>query len=119
MPSLGPAAQVDGATLLASLGGTPSLLADVVTVFLADIPGMLEQLNQAAHAGNISGLAAAAHAIKGSVGLFTEGEALLTARKVEQLAREGQVAAATAACADLEKALAGLTGELRQLIAKP
>ena len=53
------------------------------------------------------------------MGLFTEGEALLTARKVEQLARAGDVASATAASADLEKAVAGLTGELRQLIAKP
>ena len=119
LPTLGPTAQVDGATLLASLGGATSLLADVVTVFLADIPGMLEQLNQAARAGNPSALTAAAHAIKGSVGLFTEGEAFLTARKLEQLAREGDMAAAAAACADLEKALAGLTGELRQLIAKP
>ena len=119
LPTLGPTAQVDGATLLASLGGATSLLADVVTVFLADIPGMLEQLNQAARAGNLSALAAAAHAIKGSVGLFTEGEAFLTARKLEQLAREGDMAAAAAACADLEKAVAGLTGELRQLIAKP
>jgi CheY-like chemotaxis protein/HPt (histidine-containing phosphotransfer) domain-containing protein len=117
LPALGPAAQVDGATLLASLGGTTSMLADVVTVFLADLPATLEQLRQAARDKNISGLAAAAHAIKGSVGLFTEGEAFLAARKVEQLARDGDVAAASAACADLEQALGGLTGELRQLIA--
>jgi CheY-like chemotaxis protein len=116
-PTSGPKLQVDGATLLASVGGMTSLLADVVQVFLADLPGMLEQLNQAARAENISALAAAAHAIKGSVGLFTEGDAFLTARKVEQLAREGELASATVACADLEKALAGLTGELRQLIA--
>jgi CheY-like chemotaxis protein len=106
-PAPGPAAQVDGATLLASLGGTPSLLA-----------GMLEQLKQAAAAKNISAMAAAAHAIKGSVGLFTEGDALLTAREVEQLARDGDLVAATAAWADLEKAVEALNGELRQLIAQ-
>jgi two-component system sensor histidine kinase/response regulator len=117
-PAPGPATQVDGATLLASLGGTTSLLADVVTVFLADIPGMLEQLKQAAAAKNISAMAAAAHAIKGSVGLFTEGDALLTARKVEQLARDGDVAAATRASVDLEKAVEALNAELRQLIEK-
>jgi two-component system sensor histidine kinase/response regulator len=117
-PAPGPATQVDGATLLASLGGTTSLLADVVTVFLADIPGMLEQLKQASAAKNISAMAAAAHAIKGSVGLFTEGDALLTARKVEQLARDGDVAAATRASADLEKAVEALNAELRQLIEK-
>ena len=112
----GPARQVDGATLLASIGGTASLLAEVVGVFLTDVPGMLERLHDAARAGNASALAAAAHAIKGSAGLFTEGDAFLSARRLEQIARAGDLSAVDAACADLEKAVAGLAGELRHLI---
>ena len=48
----GTARQVDGATLLASVGGTASLLAEVVGVFLTDVPGMLERLREAARAGD-------------------------------------------------------------------
>ena len=112
----GPAGQVDGATLLASVGGTASLLAEVVGVFLADVPSMLKRLRDAARAGDANALAAAAHAIKGAVGLFTEGDAFRSARRLEQIARAGDVSAVDAACADLEKAVAGLTGELRHLV---
>ena len=111
-----PPRQVDSAALLAGVGGTPTLLAEVVRVFLTDAPGMLERLRDAARAGNGDALAAAAHAIKGSVGLFTDGEAFLSARRLEQIARAGDRKAIDAACADLEKAVAGLTVELRQLI---
>ena len=111
-----PPPQVDGAALLAGVGGTPSLLAEVVRVFLADAPGMLERLRDAASARNGDALAAAAHAIKGSVGLFTDGEAFTSARRLEQIARAGDQSAIEAARADLEKAVAGLTVELRHLI---
>ncbi len=111
-----PPRQVDGAALLAGVGGTPSLLADVVRVFLTDVPGMLQRLRDAACAGNADAVAAAAHAIKGSVGLFTDGEAFTSARRVEQLARAGQLSTIDAACDDVEKAVAELTVELRQLI---
>ena len=111
-----PLRQVDGAALLAGVGGTASLLAEVVAVFLTDAPAMLERLRDAARAGNVHALAAAAHAIKGSVGLFTDGEAFVSARRLEQIARAGDRSAIEAACADLEKAVAGLTTELRHLI---
>jgi CheY-like chemotaxis protein len=111
-----PPRQVDGATLLASVGGTPSLLAEVVSVFLTDAPAMLERLRDAARAGNGHAVAAAAHAIKGSVGLFSVGEAFISAGRLEQIAQSGDRPAIDAACADLEKAMAGLTVELRQLI---
>ena len=107
---------VDGAALLAGFGGNASLLAEVVGVFLTDAPSMLERLREAARAGDASALAAAAHALKGSVGLFTDGEAFISAQRLEQIARAGDRSAIDAACADLEKAVAGLTVELRHLI---
>jgi PAS domain S-box-containing protein len=111
-----PPRRVDGAALLAGFGGNASLLAEVVGVFLTDAPSMLERLREAARAGDAGALSATAHAIKGSVGLFTDGEAFISARRVEQIASSGDRPAIDAACADLEKALAGLTVELRQLI---
>ena len=85
-------------------------------MFLTDAQSMLERLREAARAGDAGALSATAHAIKGSVGLFTDGEAFISARRVEQIASSGDRPAIDAACADLEKALAGLTVELRQLI---
>ena len=114
-----PARQVDEATLLAGFGGTASLLAEVVGVFLADAPVMLERLREAARAGDAAAVAAAAHAIKGSVGLFTDGAAFTRARHLEQIARGGDVANIAAACADVEKAVTGLSEELRQLVGQP
>src|SRR5688572_2322932 len=109
---------VDGAALLAGFGGNASLLAEVVGVFLTDAPSMLERLRGAARAGDASALAATAHALKGSVGLFTDGEAFISAQRLEQIASSGNRAAIDAACADLEKAVAALTVELRQLTAQ-
>ena len=110
-----PPRRVDGAALLAGFGGSASLLAEVVGVFLTDGPSMLERLREAARAGDAHALAATAHALKGSVGLFTDGEAFISAKRVEQIASSGDRPAIDAACADLEKAVAALTVELRQL----
>jgi CheY-like chemotaxis protein len=108
--------QVDAATLQASLGGSAALLAEVVEVFLADVPGMMERLRDAARALDADALAAAAHAIKGSVGLFTQGTAFREARHIEQTARDGDAASAAAACGALEAAMSALIRELRQVI---
>ena len=114
--TLPPTRQVDGATLLAAVGGTSALLADVVGVFLTDAPSMLSRVRDAVRTGDVDALASAAHAIKGSVGLFTEGEAFLAARRLEQIARARNLPAIDAACVDLEQAVAGLSDELRHLI---
>ena len=65
-------------------------------MFLTDAPAMLERLRQATKAGDTKEMAAAAHAIKGSVGLFTQGDAFVAARNIEQIARGGDVMAAAA-----------------------
>ena len=114
-----PPRQVDGATLLATVGGTTSLLAEVVAVFLADAPAMIERLREAARAGDADAVAAAAHALKGSVGLFTEGTAFSSARHLEQIARGGDLANIAAACADVETAVNALSDELRQVVRRP
>jgi PAS domain S-box-containing protein len=111
-----PARMVDRATLLASLGGKARLLAEVVGVFLADTPAMLDRLRTAARAGTVDEIAAAAHAIKGAAGLFSEGAAFESARRLEKAARAGDRPSIDAACDDLEHAMSALTEELRDLM---
>ena len=96
-----------------------SLAADVVGVFLTDAPAMLERLRTAARAGDAEGVAAAAHAIKGAAGLFSQGESFERARHLEKTARTGDVSSIEAVCADLEAAVSRLTEELRGLIQGP
>ncbi|MBF8301155.1 MAG: barA 2, partial [Acidobacteria bacterium] len=110
-----PARKVDRAVLLASFGGKAALLADVVGVFLADMPIMLGRLRTAARAGDADEVAAAAHAIKGAAGLFSQGEACERARRLEQIAHAGDLPSIDAACADLEQAVSALIEELRDL----
>ncbi len=110
---------VDRAALVASFGGKATLVADVVGVFLADTPTMLGRLRKAARAGDADGVAAAAHAIKGAAGLFSQGKAFECARRLEKVARAGDLSSIDAVCADLETAVSGLTDELRNLIQEP
>jgi CheY-like chemotaxis protein len=106
---------VDLDALLAGFGGSAPLVREVVDVFLEDAPAMLTRLRQAARVRDAHELAAAAHAIKGSAGLFSLGRAYLSARRLEQQARTGDVTTVDAACADVEADVSQLLAELRVL----
>ena len=82
-------------------------------MFLADAPAMLTRLNEAARASTPADLAAAAHAIKGSAGLFSQGDAYAQARALELRARGGDVTAAGRDCQELETSVRRLMTELR------
>ena len=106
---------VNLSALLAGFGGRSDLVKDVIDVFLADAPAMLNRLNEAARASNAVEVAAAAHAIKGSAGLFSQGQAYEHARALELRARGGDVTAADRACEELARSMASLMTELRGL----
>ncbi len=115
-PASSPTLTVNRASLLAAFGGRAALLADVANVFLVDAPRMRERLQTAVRAGDAPQVAAAAHAIKGAVGLFSRGEAYESAKHLEQVARAGDLSPAAALCADVERDVSGLMEELRALI---
>jgi PAS domain S-box-containing protein len=106
---------VDLSALLAGFGGRADLVKEVIDVFLVDAPAMLIRLNEAARASNAADLAAAAHAIKGSAGLFSQGEVYDHARDLELRARGGDVTAAERACEEIERSLSTLMAELKEL----
>ena len=106
---------VDRSALLAGFGGRGDLARSVIDVFLTDAPAMLTRLNQAARASNAADLAAAAHAIKGSAGLFSQGAAYHDAGALELRARGGDISAADRACQDIERSLSSLMAELERI----
>ena len=107
---------MDRDALLAGFGGRADLLKHVVEVFLEDAPAILARITEALHAGNGTQVAAAAHSLKGSVGLFSQGEAYEAARRLEQIGRSNDLTDAEAVRAALEASLSSLTRELRTLI---
>jgi PAS domain S-box-containing protein len=102
----------DAATVLAEFGGDRSLLAEVIDVFLADAPARLAELSAALAARDRAALATVAHAMKGSVGLFSRGPAYEGAIGLMQRARAGDLAGASVACAALERDVRALLDEL-------
>jgi two-component system sensor histidine kinase/response regulator len=117
-PTSTPAAggSVDRDALLTGFGGRMDLLKDVVTVFLEDAPAILERLEKALQNNNAADVAAAAHALKGSVGLFSLGEAFECARRLEQLGRSGDLTGGEALQAKLAASVTRVTTELRTLV---
>jgi HPt (histidine-containing phosphotransfer) domain-containing protein len=104
---------IDLGALLAGFGGRSDLVRQVIDVFIDDAPAMLTQLKEAARAGEAAKIATAAHAVKGSVGLFSQGDAYQRARALEQRARSGDGSDALTAAAEIEAGVNRLTTELR------
>jgi len=113
--SPGPTSSVDLAALLAGFNGDQKLVHDVADVFLQDAPDMMVRLRDAVRARNATAVAAAAHALKGSAGLFSLGPAYQSARRLEERARAADLSAADTLCADIEADVARLMAELRDL----
>ena len=109
---------IDEASLLAAFGGNRQVLADVAGVFLADAPRMVGELQEAVAARDADRIAAAAHALKGSAGLFSTGSAYAAARDTEQQARKGDLAASEESAARLEDGVAHLVRALQTLQSK-
>jgi two-component system, sensor histidine kinase and response regulator len=102
-------------TLLAGFGGRADLVKEVIGVFLDDVPAMLTQLKDACASGEAARIGSAAHAIKGSVGLFSQGEAFEKTRDLERRARAGDASDAVRAAGDIEESVTRLTTEMRSL----
>jgi protein-histidine pros-kinase len=102
-------------TLLAGFGGNGKLVQEVVDVFVEDAPAMISRLRDAAGVRDSVKLASAAHALKGAAGLFAEGRAYESARRLERLAKTGDLSAAGPALADVEADVSQLIAELRNL----
>ena len=78
--------------LLADFGQNGKVLAEVIGVFLVDGPKYLDVIRQARASGDAAAAAAAVHALKGSVGLFSS-EAYASVRTLEQAIKASDPAA--------------------------
>ena len=112
--AMGPS--IDRAALLADFGGNSALMADVIRVFLSDAPAQMETLRAAVADGDAAAIAAAAHALKGAVGLFSKGDAYEAARTLEHAARAGELADVSARYTRILDGLSRVTEDLDALL---
>jgi HPt (histidine-containing phosphotransfer) domain-containing protein len=103
------------ATLIAGFGGNRKVLREVIDIFLVDGPALLAAVQRAVQAGDGQALASAAHALKGSVGLFVPAGAFETARELERAAKADDLKSIGPICASLEADLRTLDSALRSL----
>jgi two-component system, sensor histidine kinase and response regulator len=106
---------LDSQSLLAGLGGSRKLLGEVIDLFLADTPRILDEARHAVERRDAPALAASAHALKGSLGLFAQTGAYDAARRLESAARAGEPAGLAEIFAELDAATTQLAADLRAL----
>jgi two-component system, sensor histidine kinase and response regulator len=109
---------IDGPTLVADFGHRPAVLGEVIRVFLSDAPGQGAALRAAAEAGDAGSIAAAAHALKGSIGLFSKGAAYEAAQALERAARAGDLTSVDERCAAVQDELSRVCADLEALLTK-
>jgi two-component system, sensor histidine kinase and response regulator len=109
---------IDGPTLVAEFGHNPTVLAEVIRVFLSDAPGQAAALRAAIESAEADSIAAAAHALKGSIGLLSTGPAYEAARGLEQAARTGDLTAIDARYSAVHDELSRVCADLEALLTK-
>jgi two-component system sensor histidine kinase/response regulator len=105
---------IDAISLLAGFGGNARLLGEVVDVFRQDAPRLVSQIREAAARDDAEALAAVGHTLKGSLGLFSKGNAYASASRLVQTARTGDLASAAAEVETLDAEVVQLLQELSE-----
>ena len=100
-----PADAFDREAALARLGGDEALLRDAVQAFLEDCPRLVGQLREAVERRDAAAVKAAAHAIKGTVAIFSAHPTHEAAARLERLGSQGQLAGIEAGAQHLEAEL--------------
>ena len=113
-PSLSKPA-LNEAALIASFGGNRKVLREVIDMFLVDGAELMTAVGRALEAGDGTALAANAHSLKGSVGLFVQAGAFDTARQIERTAKAGDLSSIPSMYASLQADMHALDTALRGL----
>lgn len=95
-------------------GGDPKLLRQVIRTFLRDLPKRLTAIDKAIEQKRADTLASAAHALKGSVGMFGAEQARQLCARLQERGRSNTLADAGELFAQLNEQIAELEVNLRR-----
>lgn len=107
------------AHLQRATGGNQKLLRSLVKNFLADAPKKLSALRRALAQRDTEQLASAAHALKGSLGIFGAHQAVVAARNLQKIGGSGNIDGAEQELRALEEEFVQLQRALRALPQAP
>jgi two-component system sensor kinase len=91
VPRSAPDHLLDLDKILSRVDGDVALLQELVTIFREDCPSLLEEIGAAVERRDAETLARAAHALKGSIGIFDMGVPFVLALRLETMGREGDL----------------------------
>jgi PAS domain S-box-containing protein len=100
---------------MARVQGDSALLREMAELFLKNSPKLLEEIRQALGQGNRQALERAAHTLKGSVSNFAAHAALEAAKRLEHIARQGDLDDSAQALQSLEQELERLRPALESM----
>jgi HPt (histidine-containing phosphotransfer) domain-containing protein len=104
----------DAADVLARVEGDRTLLAELVSIFMAESPTRLAEIRRCVKGGDAKGLERAAHTLRGSVGSLGARAAAKAALALETKGRDGALAGADEELAELEREMSRLESDLAQ-----
>jgi CheY-like chemotaxis protein len=94
---------------LAAMGFSRPAMTRLARAFLDEVPGRMERLRQALQAGDASAVEMAAHALKGTLTIFSAQPATKAAASLEELGRQGNLN-------DTRELLAALENQVQTLL---
>ena len=97
--------------------GEPDVLAEVLKLFLEEVPPRIARLRNAWHSGNIEEMHRAAHSLKGSAGNIGAGRLHSVCTRLDALGKAGDVASAAPLVDELDVEFAKVESEIRRLLA--
>jgi HPt (histidine-containing phosphotransfer) domain-containing protein len=95
----------DRQAVLEQADGDEEFVAEVIGLFLDDVPGRMAEIRQAVQQCDAKHLTAAAHVFKGSAGCLSAGATMAAAFRLEEIGKSGQLSDAAEALTDLEQEL--------------
>jgi HPt (histidine-containing phosphotransfer) domain-containing protein len=96
--------------------GEPDVLADILNLFLAEVPKKIGALQAALEAGDAAQVARIAHSLKGSTGNLGAHAMLDVCRRIDDRARRGDLASVAPLIASLTSEYHRVELEIRQLL---
>jgi CheY-like chemotaxis protein len=111
-----PASIINRDELHTNLDGSIELLEELFEDYESRCPELLDDIRQHIAAGNAEGLQFSSHTLKGVVAIFGAEASRDTAKRLEDMAREDEMAQATELFEQLEREIELLSPEIRKVV---
>lgn len=105
----------DSVALWERIGRDPELLGELIAVFEAESPAMLDQMEHSLRDRRPESLQKVSHKFKGSLLQFSAVRAAAIAQQLEEMARSGVLNDGTGVIAELKKEIAEVMAALKSM----